>query len=107
MTKLLDINNTPNVVTEILPHAEFGMVVYTRRMRGPGDPEPVYIKSWEDWNRVCVGYAVCRQESLSEGQMALMRLGLPGDGKGEVCGMFLSSFFPRPEDDDGNIVLKR
>lgn len=45
--------NPPNVVTELLPHKKLGRLVYTRRMRREGDEEPMYVKSWEQWERMC------------------------------------------------------
>jgi hypothetical protein len=77
--------NPPNVVTEQLPHTAKGRVVYTRRMRRPDDAAPVFIKTWEAWYRVCELRGV-PSNFLSEEQVELMRLGLPRDGKGLICG---------------------
>lgn len=75
-----------------------GRVVYTRRMRRVGKGDGMYVRSWEDWERVCavggvpVGW-------LSREMVGLMRLGLPRDGDGELIGEFdsvlqLIFFFP-------------
>jgi hypothetical protein len=77
--------NPPNVVTELLPHAKLGKLVYTRRMRIPKDPPPAYIKTWQHWNHVCDSLGVPR-DFLSEAQVELMRLGLPRNAQGELVG---------------------
>lgn len=89
--------NPPNVVTELLPQQRLGRLVYTRRMRREGDPEPVGIKSWEQWNRVCDMRGVPR-DWLSEEMVGFMRLGLRRDGRGRIAGKMstlstTSSFF--------------
>jgi hypothetical protein len=77
--------NPPNVVTELLPCANFGMKVYTRRMRRKDDAAPPYIKDWEHWKRVCELRGV-PEDFLCEKQVELMRLGLPRDEEGMLCG---------------------
>jgi hypothetical protein len=79
--------NPPNVVTELLPRAERGRMVYTRRLRRKedGDGAPRYMKSWEQWNRYCDLRGVPR-DFLCGAQIELMRLGSSRDGEGAVCG---------------------
>jgi hypothetical protein len=89
-TSFWTLYNPPNVVTELLPHARLGRLVYTRRMRRPSDAEPVYVKTWAQWERVCDLRGVPR-DYLSEEQVGLMRMGLARDAKGEVVGEFLNS----------------
>ncbi|KAH7079010.1 hypothetical protein BKA63DRAFT_256198 [Paraphoma chrysanthemicola] len=79
---LWTLHNPPNVVTERIRNPPNPLwVVYTRRMRREGDPEPVYIKSWTQWRRVCDLYGVPR-DFLDEGMVRLVGLGLGVDGEG-------------------------
>jgi hypothetical protein len=55
-------------------------------MREPGDPEPVYVKSWEEWERVCDLRGVPR-DYLCEGQVRLIRVGLKKNDMGNIAGM--------------------
>jgi hypothetical protein len=86
-TTFWTLYNPPNVITELLPHARLGRLVYTRRMRKPDDPEPMYVKSWEDWERVC-GLRGVPRDYLCREQVGLMRMGLGRDGKGDIVGEF-------------------
>jgi hypothetical protein len=54
-------------------------------MREPGDPEPMYVKTWEQWERVCEMRGVPR-DYLNEGMVRLMRLGLRRNGRGDIIG---------------------
>lgn len=81
--------NPPNVVTQLLPHAPLGQLVYTRRMRRAGDFPPAYITTWVQWNRVCDLSGVPR-DWLSQDMVELMRMGLPRDEGGNVVGSYLS-----------------
>jgi hypothetical protein len=43
---LWTLHNPPNVVTERLPsNGQHGMQVFTRRMRRPEDPAPLFMKT--------------------------------------------------------------
>ncbi|KAH7405811.1 hypothetical protein DE146DRAFT_608776 [Phaeosphaeria sp. MPI-PUGE-AT-0046c] len=88
--------NPPNVVTELLPHKKLGKLVYTRRMRRKGDPEPMYIKSWEEWERVCELRGVPKGW-LSEEMVGLMRMGLPRDRKGNLVEPPSFPMYPEPQ----------
>jgi hypothetical protein len=82
---LWTLYNPPDVVTELLPHAPLGKLVYTRRMRVPSDPPPSYIQTWEHWNRVCDLRGVPR-DYLRKTHIELMRLGLPRNTQGQLTG---------------------
>lgn len=88
----------PNVVTELLPYKKTGKLpvrlVYTRRMRRPGDREPTYVKSWEEWDRICDSRGVPRGW-LSGKMIGLMRLRLSKDSRGNLIGKLslLTSIF--------------
>jgi hypothetical protein len=77
--------NPPNVVTEQLPHTAKGRAVYTRRIRRSDDVPPALIKTWDDWYHVCELRGV-PGDFLSGEQIELMRLGLPRDTEGFICG---------------------
>jgi len=77
--------NPPNVVTELLPREAHGMRVYTRRMRRKSDAAPLYIRDWAHWRRVCEQRGV-PEDFLCEKQVELVRLGLPMDEDGMICG---------------------
>jgi hypothetical protein len=79
------LHNPPDVVTELLPHAPRGRLVYSRRMRIPSDPLPIHIKTTEHWNHVCDLQGVPR-DYLCERHIELMRLGLPRDAQGRLTG---------------------
>jgi hypothetical protein len=83
--------NPPNVMTERLPsNNPTKRLVYTRRMRRAEDDPPFYIKTWDQWYRVCDLRGVPR-DFLCKEQVELMRLGLPRNGEGNLCGMTLRS----------------
>lgn len=84
-TKWWTLHNPPDVVTEILPAPEFGHKVYTRRMRRAEDPMPLYIKTWEQWRMYCAFYGV-PEDFLDRKMVELLRLGLPRDKEGNLCG---------------------
>jgi hypothetical protein len=44
--KFWTLYNPPNVVTELLPHAPMGRLVYPQRMRHASDPPASYTKTW-------------------------------------------------------------
>lgn len=81
------IQNPPNVVTERIPCIDKGRQYFARRMRQAGDPPPIYIKNWDHWKDYCELYGV-PNDFFSEQQINLLRLGLPRDGRGLLCGMF-------------------
>jgi len=82
--KFWTLHNPPNIVTEKIPNTKYAAKeYYTRRMRRPDDQEPLYIKSWDHWKRYCDMYGVpC--DFFCQEQIALMRLGLPRNVKGEL-----------------------
>jgi hypothetical protein len=85
------LHNPPNVVTEALP-CSLGLdqsipPVYTRRMRRPYDPLPRYIKTWDDWSRICAMYGI-PEDFLSEQMVEFMRLGLSRSYDGTLLGKF-------------------
>lgn len=77
--------NPPNVVTEQLPHNKMGRIVYTGRMRHPEDPFPSYIKTWDQCHGLCALRGI-PQDFLCEEQIRLVRLRLPRNEKGVICG---------------------
>ena len=80
------LHNPPNVVTEKLPSCvPQSKDYYTRRIRQHSDPPALYIKTWDHWDRYCGLYGI-PLDFLSEGQVNLMRLGLPRTEKGTLCG---------------------
>ncbi|CAN9240758.1 unnamed protein product [Alternaria alternata] len=79
------LHNPPDVVTEKLPSSvPQSKDYYTRRMRQQGDRPPIYIETWDHWDRYCELYGV-PLDFLSEDQVGLMRLGLPRTEKGALC----------------------
>ena len=86
---LWTLHTPPNVVTEKLPNSvPQSKDYYTRRMRQQGDRPPIYIKTWDHWDRYCELYGV-PPDFLSEHQVGLMRLGLPRTEKGALCGRMI------------------
>ena len=79
------LHNPPNVVTERVPSGTRGRDCFTRRMRC-GSSQPPFIKTWDHWRHYCNLYGV-PYDFLCEEQVELMRLGLPRDEAGSVCGM--------------------
>lgn len=79
------LHNPPNIVTERISHTYRGRQCFTRRMRKTDDAPPLYIKTWDHWGRYCDKYGV-PHDFLSEEQIELMRLGLPRDAEGYICG---------------------
>ncbi|KAH6538279.1 hypothetical protein HBI81_056180 [Parastagonospora nodorum] len=97
--------NPPNVVTELLPHAPLGQLVYTRRMRRAGDMPPAYITTWKHWNRVCDSAGVPR-DWLNEEYVELMKLGLPRDEGRDICAPPSIPMYPEPQPlDRGRYIL--
>ncbi|KAF2279536.1 uncharacterized protein EI97DRAFT_179060 [Westerdykella ornata] len=94
-TKWWGLQNPPDVVTEWLPAPLYGPQVYTRRMRRPGDPEPLYIKTWEQWREYC-GVAGVPEDFLNQRMVELLRLGLPRDARGVHCASGNDSWYPEP-----------
>ncbi|KAH8710091.1 hypothetical protein GQ44DRAFT_714614 [Phaeosphaeriaceae sp. PMI808] len=88
--------NPPNVVTERLPHPPCGRLVYTRRMRRPGDPSAMYPQTWDQWNRLCDMSGVPR-DLLCEDQVKLIRLGLHRDDRGIPCAPPNYPLYPEPQ----------
>ncbi|KAF3004266.1 hypothetical protein E8E13_008200 [Curvularia kusanoi] len=89
------LHNPPNVVTERLPTTQRGLQLYTRRMRRPEDPEPLYIKTRAHWERYCALYSV-PEEFLCEEQVRAMRVGLERDEEGGVCAPPSYPLYPEP-----------
>ena len=89
--KFWTLQNPPSVVTERIPHKYKGRQYYTRRTRQAEDPPPLFIKTWDHWRTYCDMYGL-PYEFLSEGQIELMRLGLPRDEQGNICGKSSSIF---------------
>jgi hypothetical protein len=84
------LHNPPDVVTEKLPSSvPQSKDYYTRRMRQQGDRPPIYIETWDHWDRYCELYGV-PLDFLSEDQVGLMRLGLPRTEKGALCGNMIA-----------------
>ena len=79
------LQNPPNVITERIPHVKKGWDYYTRRMRRYEDSPPTYIKNWDHWRQYCDLYGV-PYDYLCEEQVKLMRMGLPRDNNGSLCG---------------------
>ncbi|CAN9294849.1 unnamed protein product [Alternaria alternata] len=91
------LHNPPNVVTEKLPSSvPQSKDYYTRRMRQQGDRPPIYIKTWDHWDRYCELYGV-PPDFLSEYQVGLMRLGLPRTEKGALCALPSYPLYPEPQ----------
>lgn len=85
-TKFWTLYNPQDVVTEYLPGKRpQKWQNYTRRMRRVSDGPSSYIKTWDDWYRVCDLRGMPR-DFLCEEQVELMRLGLPRDGDGNLLG---------------------
>lgn len=61
--------------------------VFTRRIRKESDVGPAYVKTWEHWDRYCVGSGVPKN-FLDEGMVMLLRLGLMRHGNGKIIGMY-------------------
>lgn len=77
--------NPPNVVTELLTQSYLNRAIFTRRLRRDGDPAPVLIKTWEQWEKVCLLRGI-PSDFLCKDQIRLMRLGLPRNKDGTLCG---------------------
>jgi hypothetical protein len=83
------LHNPPNVVTEYCgPSSNKGNTPFdfTRRMRREDDPQPLYVKSWEQWDRYCESCGVPKT-FLNNDMVNLIRLGLQRDEKGQIMGI--------------------
>ncbi|KAJ4374198.1 hypothetical protein N0V83_002939 [Neocucurbitaria cava] len=90
------LQNPPNVVTERIPGVYRGRQYYARRMRQEDDPPPLYVKTWDHWRRYCDMYGI-PHDFLCEGQIELMRLGLPRDQQGDICATLSHPLYPEPQ----------